>query len=229
FYEEMQGIPDAEVKKQRRDFDKFDDYCDHLLVIDYDLPKSEDRVVGTYRLLRRSRLGNLDGFYSESEFDISAIKKESGEILELGRSCVDAAHRSRSLMNLLWRGIAEYVSLYDIKLMFGCGSFFGTDINEHKLALSYLYHYHLAPEELRAVALSEHYVEMNLMKKEEINVKEAFNAVPTLIKGYLRLGGYIGRGAVIDHNFNTVDVGIIVKTDLVTEKYAERYARPRGI
>jgi len=226
FFEEMKGIPTPEMKQQQRDFDQFDANCDHLIIVDNDLPDHSNQVVGTYRLMRRNNLGNLEHFYTEGEFDISAIKKEEGEILELGRSCVDANYRNRSLMNLLWKGIGTYVSQYDIKLMFGCGSFAGIDIEEHRLALSYLYHYHLAPDAIRAVALKDQYVEMNQMAKESINEKEAFNAVPALIKGYLRLGGYVGLGAVVDKDFNTTDVGIIVQSDLVTEKYAQRYAKP---
>ena len=224
FYGEMGGFPDEEVKRQQRDFDKFDEYCDHLLVLDHDLPDTADQVVGTYRLLRRSKMLKLGHFYSESEFNMAAIRSTEGEILELGRSCVDARYRNRSLMNLLWRGIGTYVENYSIKLMFGCASFPGTNINEHALSLAYLYHYHLAPEDMRLIALEDQYVEMNLMPKEAIDVKEAFAALPALIKGYLRINGYVGSGAVIDPHCNTLDVGIVVKTDSVTEKYAQRYA-----
>lgn len=121
------------------------------------------------------------------------------------------------------RGIGAYVRLYDIKLMFGCASFFGIDVDKHAMPLSYLYHYHLAPEAIRAVALPDQYVEMNLIPKEDVDVQKAFSALPALIKGYLRINGYIGMGAVIDPHFNTIDVGIVVKTDLVTDKYAQRY------
>jgi putative hemolysin len=219
FYGEMGGTPSDEVRRLRRDFDEFDAYCDHLLVLDYDRPASTGQVVGTYRLLRRSAMRALGRFYSEGEFDISAIKRESGEILELGRSCVDANYRNRAVMQLLWRGIAAYVSLHDIKLMFGCASFIGTDVSAHAMALSYLHHYHLAPAPLRSVALPDQFVEMNLMPREAIDVKEAFAALPALIKGYLRLSGYI-------RHCNTLDLGIVVKTEIVTEKYAQRYSTP---
>jgi putative hemolysin len=226
FYEEMGGTPLPEMKAQKRDFDVFDDYCDHLLVLDYTLPAATGQVVGAYRLLRRSAMRPLGRFYSDGEFDIGAIRQEKGEILELGRSCVDHRYRNRAVMQLLWRGIASYVSLHDIKLMFGCASFIGTDVNQHAMALSYLHHYHLAPEGLRSVALPDQYVEMNRMPKEAINVRETFAGLPALIKGYLRLSAFIGHGAVIDRQCNTVDVGILVKTELVTDKYAQRYSSP---
>jgi putative hemolysin len=224
FYEEMGGTPSEEARAQKLDSDEFDNYCDHLLVLDYSLP--ENQVVGTYRLLRREAAKELGKFYSESEFNISPIKDVEGEILELGRSCVHENYRNRAVMQLLWRGIGAYVTQYDIKLMFGCASLFGTDVKAHALPLSYLYHYHLAPPELRTQALPHRYIEMNILPKESIDVKEAFAALPALIKGYLRVGGYIGKGAVIDPHCNTIDVGIIVKTDLVTEKYVQRYSVP---
>lgn len=224
FFEEMGGIPSEEAARTHRDSDIFDNYCDHLLVRDYDLPPETGQVVGTYRLLRRSALRDLPSFYSESEFDITAIKQIPGEILELGRSCVDANYRNRAVMQLLWRGIGAYVKQHKIQLMFGCASFFGIDVKEHTLPLSYLYHYHLAPEALRSIALPDQYIEMNLLPKEEINVKAAFAALPALIKGYLRLNGYIGLGAVLDPQCKTIDVGIIVKTDLLTDKYVQRYS-----
>ncbi len=226
FYEEMGGKPSAEERALKRDFDMFDAHCDHLLVLDYDLADPWRRVVGTYRLLTRSAARAPGKFYSESEFDIAAIKREKGEILELGRSCVDAGYRNRAVMQLLWRGIAAYVSQHDIKLMFGCASFAGNDVKTHALPLSYLHHYHMAPVAMRAEALADQYVEMNLMAKDSIEPKEAFAALPTLIKGYLRVGGYIGHGAVIDRHCNTIDVGVVVKTELVAEKYALRYSTP---
>jgi putative hemolysin len=85
--------------------------------------------------------------------------------MELGRSCVDAGYRDRATMQLLWRGIAEYLNSHGVDLMFGCASIPGTDPQQVAMQLSYLYHYHLAPEALRAKALPHLYTEMNLMPK----------------------------------------------------------------
>jgi len=227
FVEEMGAKSTAEMQVLGRDFDQFDAVCDHLLVAEH-LPQGGYRIVGTYRLLRRESMLPVGHFYSESEFDIGAIKKLTVPILEVGRSCVDPEFRSRAVMQLLWRGIGAYVNKFNIGLMFGCASFHGTDPGQHRMALSYLHHYHLAPEELCPRALPSLYVDMNLMPKEEVNVKEAFSSLPALIKGYLRLSGYIGLGAVIDEQYNTTDVSIVVKTDLVTDKYAARYGKDFG-
>jgi L-ornithine Nalpha-acyltransferase len=224
FYEALGARPLPHMRRRRRDVDRFDNDCDHLLVLDH-ARGGHDRVVGTYRLLRRKAAARLAGFYSAAEYDITALVAHPGEILELGRSCVDAAYRQRPTMQLLWSGIAAYVSYHGIALMFGCASLPGTDPGALALPLSYLYYYHLAPPALRPRALKERYVDMRRVPMGAIDPARALNALPPLIKGYLRLGGFTGDGAVIDEQFNTTDVCILVKTDLITEKYSRHYER----
>jgi putative hemolysin len=234
FVEEMGATPSAESRRTRRDRDRYDEYCDHLLVLDHSLGSGGAAVVGTYRLLRRSVADRRDGFYTQTEFDIAPLLAVPGELLELGRSCVAAAYRNRPSMQMLWRGIGEYSLRHDIKLMFGCASLPGTDLAELAPALTYLHHFHLAPPSLRARALPDRYVAMDILKPEEIDAaavveqfagRAAVAALPPLIKGYLRLGALIGEGAVIDHEFNTTDVCIIVVTDRITDKYFNHYIR----
>jgi putative hemolysin len=237
FFEEMSARPDPSVAAARRDRDAFDEYCDHLLVIDHKHGAGPDAVVGTYRLLRRSVAVRHGGFYTATEFDVAPLVAYPGEILELGRSCVEVAYRNRPTMQLLWRGIASYVFRHDITLMFGCASLPGTDPQALAVPLSYLHHYHLAPPLLRARALPGRFVDMNLLSPAEVDAdaavaqldaRAAIAALPPLIKGYLRLGGLVGEGAVVDHQFNTTDVCIIVVTDRVTDKYFNHYQRQVG-
>ncbi len=225
FYEEMSAEPTPEMSRARRDFDRFDEYCDHLLVIDRSLPAGPRRVVGTYRLLRRATAEQRGPFYSVDEYDIRQILAFPGEILELGRSCIAPAYRQRSIMQLMWRGIADYVMYHDIGLMFGCASLPGTDPAAHALALSYLYHHHLAPANLRPRALPERYVSMDMIPRDRIDVRAALSQLPPLVKGYLRLGGHVGDGAVVDEQFHTTDVSVVVVTDRVTGKYYRHYTR----
>ena len=227
FYEEMKATPSAETAALRRDADAFDAVCDHLLVIDPargDLPGG---VVGTYRLLRRCQARAHGGFYSAAEFRIGHFEDYPDEVLELGRSCVERDYRNRPTMQLLWRAIAAYVFHHDIAVMFGCASLPGTDPEAVDLQLSYLYYYHLAPPALRPRAIEDRFVDMRMLPRKAIDPRAALAAMPPLIKGYLRLGGFVGDGAVVDHQFNTIDVSIIVKTDLVTEKYVRHYERER--
>jgi L-ornithine Nalpha-acyltransferase len=234
FYDEMGATPSPATAQSRRDRDHFDEYCDHLLVIDHGRGSGGEGVIGTYRLLRRSVADRNGGFYTQTEFDIAPLLTVPGELLELGRSCVEAAYRTRPTMQLLWRGIAKYVFEHDIKIMFGCASLPGTDIGELAPALTYLHHFHLAPPALRVRALPDRYVDMNLLAPDEIDAeavvaqlasRATISALPPLLKGYLRLGALIGEGAVIDRDFNTTDVCIIVVSDRITDKYFKHYLR----
>jgi len=225
FYEEMSARPTAEMSRLGRDFDSFDDYCDHLLVIDRSLPAGPRRVVGTYRLLRRAAAAARGQFYTVDEYDIGPLLAFPGEILELGRSCIEAAYRQRSVMQLMWRGIADYVMYHEIGVMFGCASLAGVDPASHALPLSYLHHHHLAPGNLRPRAVAHRYVGMNMMARDQIDARAALGQLPPLIKGYLRLGGVVGDGAVVDPQFHTTDVCVVVVTDRVTGKYYRHYTR----
>ena len=225
FYQEMGAHADALTAATQRDRDQFDAIADHLLVVDHAIGPGAEGVVGAYRLIQREAADVFGHFYSSHEYDIAHLVAFPGRILELGRSCVDAAYRSRAAMQLLWRGIAAYVFHYQIDLMFGCASLPGTDPDALSYELTYLYYNHLAPPALRPRALPHRYVDMRRMSPALLDSKRVVSQLPPLIKGYLRLGGFIGDGAVIDRQFNTTDVAVVVKTDLVTDKYYRHYER----
>ena len=225
FYEEMAAPATPEVARLRRDFDAYDEVCDHLLVLDRRRGEGPEGIVGTYRLIRREHAAKMGRFYSAAEYDVQKMIDYPGEVLEVGRSCIAKDARNTATMQMLWRGIALYAYHYNIQVMFGCASFPGTDPAQHAQAMSCLYHHHLAPPEIRARALESRYVNMEMLPRGSYDQRKAMARVPPLIKGYLRLGGYIGDGAVIDAEFNTTDVFIIVKTELITEKYMRHYER----
>jgi putative hemolysin len=228
FYEEMGAQPSPDALLRRRDADEFDAVADHLLVVDHELSAGAAGVVGTYRMIQREGAAAIGRFYSADEYDLSAIEAFPGRVLELGRSCVDAVYRGRAVMQLLWRGIASYVAEQGIDLMFGCASLGGTDPEALAQELTYLHLHHLAPPPLRLTALPDRYVEMRRMDPLTVDPRRASLMLPPLIKGYLRLGGFVGDGAVIDAQFNTIDVAIMVRTDTVTDKYLRHYERRRG-
>ncbi|MFT6580971.1 MAG: GNAT family N-acetyltransferase [Alphaproteobacteria bacterium] len=229
FYDEMRAIPTRDMAREKRDFDDFDAVADHLLVIDETKDIENDRIVGTYRLIRRDAARAAGGFYSAREFDIRSLVAQDGEILELGRSCVAAPYRTRSVMQHLWRGIAAYVFRYDVQLMFGCASLPGIDTGMEsgavRLVLSYLHHRKLAPAALRPQALASQRALLALMDAAEINDRAALRHIPPLLKGYLFLGGSVGEGAVIDRQFNTTDVCVVLPVDRITRKYYDHYKR----
>lgn len=228
FYGEMGAKADAATAASGLDADAYDAVADHLLVLDHDKGEGPESVVGTYRLIRRPAAARIGRFYSADEYEIAPILGFPGEILELGRSCTDAAYRTRGTLQLLWGGIAAYVFRHEIALMFGCASLPGTDLDENAAQLSYLHHHHLAPEPLRPRAIEARYLPMERLPRGEYDAKAALLALPPLIKGYLRLGGYVGDGAVLDPQFNTTDVCVVVKTDQVTDKYYKHYERKAG-
>ncbi|GLR67687.1 ornithine-acyl ACP N-acyltransferase [Acidocella aquatica] len=225
FYEEMGAQADAAAVATRRDCDEFDALADHLLVIDHDRGEGAAGVVGTYRLIREEAAAKIGRFYTQAEYDISALERFPGRKLELGRSCTDAAYRSRAVLQLLWRGIAAYVFHHGIDIMFGCASLSGTDPDALALELTYLSMHHLAPEAIRPRALAERYIDMHRCAPGAVDARQALLRLPPLVKGYLRLGGFVGDGAVIDHQFNTTDIAVVVQTDLVTDKYYRHYER----
>lgn len=225
FHSEMGALPNAAALASGLDLDRYDPVADHLLVLDHALGSGPEAVVGTYRLIREEAAAKVGGFYSASEYDIRPLQRLPDRILELGRSCVDTAYRGRAVMQLLWRGIAAYVFRHEIDLMFGCASLAGTDPDALALELSYLHQFHLAPPALRPRALPGRFVDMARLPAAEIDSRTALALLPPLIKGYLRLGGFVGEGAVVDPEFNTTDVAVVVKTGLVTDKYLRHYER----
>lgn len=225
FFEEMGAHPDERTLRTCRDVDIFDEMADHLLVIDHSCPDEEARVVGTYRLLRSEAAGKIGRFYTSSEYDISPLTRFPGRLLEVGRSCVAREYRGRSAMQLLWNGIASYIFLHRIDVLFGCASLPGISPDLLADELAWLYHNHLAPPALRVRALPERYVSMQRKDPSLLDRRTCLARLPPLIKGYLRLGGYVGDGAVVDEQFNTTDVAVLVKSELLADKYYRHYER----
>ena len=230
FYEEMGALPDRLLAKSELDADKHDSRADHLIVFDRHITGSlygglSSAVVGTYRLLQSHHLGSQHSFYTAQEFDISKLLNFPGKIMELGRSCVDSNYRNRATLRLMWQGIASYIFCNDIDLMFGCASFPSPDPSKFRRSLDYLSTYHTAPAAICPRALPERYINMNCKNAAPQDKISAIQELPPLIKGYLRIGAQVGDGAVIDHQFNTTDVCIIVKTDDLPARYSAHYKR----
>jgi L-ornithine Nalpha-acyltransferase len=230
FYEEMSAVPHAGARLSRRDVDGYDALCDHLLVLDHDVPTrpfrtQRPKVVGTYRLLRQDVSDRNGGFYTAGEYDLAPLLGTHTELrfLELGRSCVLKPYRNKRTVELLWHGIWTYVLHYRIDVMFGCASLEGTDPRRLALPLSFLHHFARAPEEWRTRALPERYTAMDLLAKEAVDPKAALHALPPLIKGYLRLGASFGDGAVIDRQFGTTDVLVILPVSAINKRYIEHF------
>jgi L-ornithine Nalpha-acyltransferase len=233
FYEEMSATPGALAILSRRDEDSFDPVFDHLLVIDRG-PSNDGRrwrrskIVGTYRLLRQEVADLYDGFYTQGEYDVARLirTKPGYKFMELGRSCVLKPYRNKRTLELLWQGVWAYVREHGADVMIGCASFEGTDPSVHAEALSFLYHTALAPEDWRVKAHDRLRVDMNMLPREALKARAALKALPPLIKGYLRVGAYVGDGAVIDHQFGTTDVFIIMPVEAIRSRYFAHFGAP---
>lgn len=233
FYEEMSATPGALAMLSRRDEDVFDPIFDHLLVIDRGEPHHARRwrrskVVGTYRVLRQEVADFYDGFYTQGEYDIAPLirAKPDYRFMELGRSCVLKPYRNKRTLELLWQGVWSYVREHGADVMIGCASFEGTDPSAHAEALSFLHHNALAPEAWRVRAHEHLHIDMNMMPPEAVSARAALKSLPPLIKGYIRLGAYIGDGAVIDRQFGTTDVLIILPIEAIRTRYFAHFGTP---
>lgn len=236
FYEEMDAVANTKTMISRRDRDPYDAVCDHLLVVDRSgmvpakrLWRVKPRVVGTYRVLRQEMAERHGGFYTQGEYNIAPLLAARGKdykFMELGRSCVLKPYRNRRTVELLWHGIWTYVREHGVDVMLGCASFPGIDPSAHALPLSFLHHNALAPEEWRVRAHDKLYVDMNMMPANEINARAALKAMPPLIKGYLRLGAFFGDGAVIDRQFGTTDVMVILPVESIDSRYFGHFGAP---
>jgi putative hemolysin len=227
FYGEMSANAAATTKIAQRDIDTFDAYCDHLLVLDHATlgRTGKPAIVGTYRLLRQSVAERHGGFYTANEFDIGGLmaRHHGVRFLELGRSCVLAPYRNKRTVELLWHGIWTYVLQHNLGAMIGCASLEGTDPDKLALQLSFLHHHARAPEEWRARALPHRYVEMNRLRRSAVDPKAALRLLPPLMKGYMRIGATFGEGAVIDRQFGTTDVMVILPVETISSRYVAHF------
>lgn len=235
FFEELGAAPNAANRKVRLDCDKFDAACDHLLIVDQRVSSVIDgtevrdgKVVGTYRLLRQDKAAGVGGFYSSGEYDLSPVLRQHGRLkfLEVGRSCVAASHRGKAVLELLWQGIWDYARIHGLDVLLGCASLHGTNPQDLAQELSFLHHHVDAEQAWKVRALPHLHVSMDMVPKDKVDTRAALRNLPTLIKAYLRLGAFVGDGAVIDHAFNTTDVLIVLPVSRINPKYFGHYGAP---
>jgi L-ornithine Nalpha-acyltransferase len=226
---EASGTKDS--RTELLDADRFDAYCEHLLVIDDSLggPVSQ-RIVGTYRLLREERARAARGYYSDNVYDVRSLisRHPDRRYLELGRSCVLPDYRSKRTVELLWQGIWAYCQMHSINVMFGCASFAGIVPAAHALALSFLHHHARAKDDWRVAAISATSASMDLIPVEAVDLRTALAAMPPLVKGYLRLGAKFGDGAIVDQEFGSTDVFVIVRSEDITARYLNHFGPDAG-
>lgn len=229
FVSELGGNGALVDHEKRLERDRLDPFFDHLILVDHRRERSAlDHVVGVYRLMRNDQALRAGQFYSDGEYDLGVLRASGRRLLELGRSCVHRDYRGGTAMMRLWAGLANYIVEHRIEVLFGVASFHGTNTAALAEPLSLLHYRHLAPAELRVRAKPENYQRMDLVPELEIDRTEAMRSTPSLIKAYLRLGGYVGDGAWIDREFNTTDVCLVMDTAQISKKHRALYGRARA-
>jgi putative hemolysin len=224
FYEEMSAVANVRALFSGRDRDPFDRICDHLLVLDHSV-MGPPEIVGTYRLLRQEIAEKRKGFYSAGEFDIAPlIARHPGRVfLELGRSCVLKPYRTKRTVELLWHGIWSYVRQHNIDVMIGCASLSGTDPKRLAPQLAFLRRSAPAPAEWRVKALPGRGIALDRLSDGGTSQATVLRQLPPLVKGYLRLGGYVCEEAVVDWQFGTTDVFIVLPLERINARYINYY------
>lgn len=222
FVDELGGDGPDVNHETKRECDAFDDHATHLLLEDTTRP-ADDRVVGVYRTMTTDQARAAGGFYCAGEFDLSVLVGSGRRLLELGRSCLHPDYRGGTAMLHLWAGLADFAVDLDTEILFGVASFHGTNVNELAEPLSYLADKHRADDTMTATAKAPHAVPMTIIPVDQIDRKAAMRATPALIKAYLRLGGFVGQGAYVDHAFNTTDICLILDTAQMTARAAALY------
>lgn len=205
--------------QQGLDADDYDPLCEHLIVRDL----NNRKVVGTYRLLLGSQARSHFGFYSEREFRLDNIKKLSGELLELGRSCAHKDYRDKALISFMWDAIADYVKAHKVSYIFGCASLLTTQPAEVSKFYSYLKEKYYAPEELRVHPVPEK-IFPDLDENVAISDEQAvFAQLPGLIKGYLRVGALLCGPPALDVEFGTTDLFLLLDVTRMSAEYLRRF------
>ncbi len=201
------------------DCDDFDPFCDHLIVRD----RGSREVVGTYRLLLGSRAKENIGFYSEREFNLDKIKYLDGELLELGRSCARKDFRDKALIPLMWEAIAQYVNEHRVRYLFGCGSLYTTDVDEVSECFSLFKKKYYAGEPFRVNPLSACRFDAITHDGRVIDEQATFLKLPSLIKGYLRLGAVVCGPPALDREFGTADFFVLLDIQKLSNEYLGRF------
>jgi len=202
-----------ESYKSKMDLDKYDDQCNHLIVIENDSGK----VIGTYRMQSSDQALKGEGFYTSDEFYLNQLPDRIlKNAVELGRACIAKEHRSGRVLYMLWRGMAAYVQAMKKRYLFGCCSvtsqdpYLGCSIETYLRENNY---YH-----------SKYYVDVKkefackTLDEKSINKIESTDELPTLFKLYLELGTLVCSPPALDKNFKTIDFLILLDICRLNEK-----------
>ncbi len=191
------------------DIDPLDAFCRHIVVRDL----RTGQVVACSRILYEEDADRAGGFYSESEFDLSAIRKAPGRTMEMGRTCVHPDYRKTVTIGLLWSGIAQFTAFREYARIIGCASIpMRPDAGASALA---------AYEYLMARCPSPE----DQLPAGRIAASEP--RVPPLLMAYVRYGAVVCGPPCWDPGFDTADLLMMLPAENVGPRYLRRYVERR--
>ena len=210
----------ARPNTSRRDMDRFDADCDHLLLL-----AATGEIIGTCRLLRQAIARKSNGFYSAGEFDVAPLlaRHPQHDFLEIGRTCIRESHRATLAASLMWQAIWNYVRIHKLTAMMGCASLEGPDPAQHETALSFLATHCLAPPEWMVFGVEGRAIPIT---PKQVSSREALRLLPPLLKAYMRIGAWVGPEAVIDADFGTTDVFVTLPISRIDPRYFVHFGAP---
>ena len=198
------------------DADRFDPYCEHLLVRTLPTRDAAAEVIGTYRVLTPGAARRAGGLYSDNEFDLTRLRGLRSRMAELGRSCVHPEHRSGGVILALWAALAGFMDRNGLDTMVGCASVGMRDGGHLAASLwARLRDSHLAEEALRVtprLALPVDELDQSLPAEP-----------PALIRGYLRCGAKLLGAPAWDPDFNTADLPLILSLGDLPVRYRRHF------
>ncbi len=218
FHVEFQGSSPGGM-----DFDKFDRWFDHLIIIH----KDSQKIIGTYRLNCTQGLKNS---YTALEFDLSNIFSMQGPYLELGRACIRKDHRKGAVISLLWRGIAEYMNMTQANILFGCSSIKVNNARNAALIYRYLINVGGVTEDAlarptEAFKMQDFSEWISYFKNQltDPQIAEAEALIPSLLKSYLKLGAKVAGEPAFDRDFDCIDLLTVLKKEELSQSLARKF------
>lgn len=223
FCEEFSALKSSPSQSQLEQ-EKHDLYCDHLLVLK-ETPSMPDEIIGTQRFLLKQSGKQAVAFRSQSEFDFQTLADKNPEkrFMELGRSCILKQYRNKRTMELMWHGTWAYAVQNQVDVMLGCASFYAKSQDEIALELGFLSNFRATSPNWQVTPTAPGAKALEDFAKPEIDAKGAIRNLPPLLKGYLRLGAFFSDHAVIDEEFGTIDVAVILPVENINPRYIKYY------
>lgn len=196
------------------DYDEVDSYCDHLIVFD----NINNKIVGYTRLLNQDQAKKLGRYYSQDEFDMTAILALPGRFLEVGRTCVDPDYRGGAVLTTLWSALVQYALEGQYNYLLGCASI---TPGPSGYAIDAVFR-NIDEKNIAATALQ---VTPRITVPAELRCLRDESGIPPLLKAYLRFGALICGEPYWDEDFNCMDLFVLLPLDQLKDRYSKHYMK----